>query len=300
MKRLFILFVIALPYVLGGGYYAYENLFKVDERFASSVQANSLKKWEVFSKMQVLKNLKFAPDDKAERLTDFTPSKKHKILVMMMSYKRPIFLSGQILRLMNQTYDNFEVSVSIKGVSSDWVDATFMQEWKPFIEQGRLHIRYDENKEQLSNFLDTVRGKDLKKYDYFCKIDDDDWYAPQYLEDVNKWLNKEENIDISSTKNMTILENYQDKTRMYYSYLGWRGNTICLSHRILNMLFELEKNPAAYEEKYASKEVNMHKKKNEDGMMYHFVQAIGGVVQERKSPKTDVVYGRQYFSATRR
>ena len=41
--------------------------------------------------------------------------KEHKILLMLSSFKRPIFLSGQIARLLNQTYKNHDISVSIKG-----------------------------------------------------------------------------------------------------------------------------------------------------------------------------------------
>lgn len=47
--------------------------------------------------------------------------KKHKILVMISSYKRPLLLSGQIIRFQNQTYQNFDISVSIKGAPENWV-----------------------------------------------------------------------------------------------------------------------------------------------------------------------------------
>ena len=75
-----------------------------------------------------------------------------RILVMISSYKRPLLLSGQIIRFANQTYQNFDISVSIKGAPEDYVKRTFMKEWEPLIKKHKLSVRFDENKNQLSNF----------------------------------------------------------------------------------------------------------------------------------------------------
>lgn len=226
--------------------------------------------------------------------------KKNRILVMITSYKRPMLLSGQILRFMNQTYDNFKISVSIKGTQQKWIDATFMKEWQPFIDSGKLMIRFDENREQLSNLLDTIRNVSLDDYDYFCKVDDDDWYAPNYLSDVNLWLNKEKNIDISSTTNMVFLEEGRNRVKMYYQEKSrLSGQTICISKKIANALFNIEKNPAAYEPMYLAKTVNANKARNEDTLMLNLSHAIGARMQERDTPKSDIIYGRQYPSISR-
>ncbi len=227
------------------------------------------------------------------------PLKKNRFLLMISSWKRPMLLSGQILRFMNQTYDNYKISVSIKGTPEDWIRSTFMKEWQPFIDKGSLLVRFDENKEQLSNLLDTIRNIPLDEYDYFCKIDDDDWYAPNYLEEVNRYLNKEKDIDISSTLNMVILDNGDDQVKMYYSPLDWSGQTICISRPMAKALLEIEENPAAYEPLYPASEVLRLRSNKEDALIHHFIRAIGGKPQERDTPKTDIIYGRQYPSITR-
>lgn len=210
-----------------------------------------------------------------------------------------MLLSGQILRFMNQTYDNYKVSVSLKGTQREWIEKTFMKEWQPFIDQSRLMLRYDVNKDQLSNQLDPVRDIDLEAYDYFCKVDDDDWYVPTYLEEVNEWLNKEENIDLSGTSNMTVLNNGDIVVDMSYNESNWSGNTLCLSRKAIKDLLVLEENPSAFEPLYHAEDVEAKRSDNEDALMWDFVIKTGGKVQGRQTPKTNVIYGRQYQSLTR-
>lgn len=225
--------------------------------------------------------------------------KKNRFLLMITSWKRPILLSGQILRFINQTYDKYTISVSIKGVPEDWIRSTFYKEWQPFIDKGKLLIQFDENKDQLSNLLDTIRNITLDEYDYFCKIDDDDWYAPNYLEEVNRYLNKEKGVDISSTRNMVILENGEKQVKMNYSHLDWSGQTICISRTMVKALMKIEEDPAAYEPLYPASEVLRLRIRKEDALIHKFIRAIGGKPQERDTPKTDLIYGRQYPSITR-
>ena len=153
--------------------------------------------------------------------------KKHKILVMISSYKRPLLLSGQIIRFQNQSYHNFDMSVSIKGAPDIWVRRMFMQEWLPLMNQGRLFVRFDKNKNQLSNHLDTLRDIDLDKYDYFCKVDDEDWYVPTYLEHVNDWLNKDTDIAMSASRNAAVLEEDKNTAKMKRNKGDMIGATMC-------------------------------------------------------------------------
>lgn len=107
----------------------------------------------------------------------------YRILAMMPSYQRPIFLSGQILRFMNQTYPHVMTSVSVKGIPADLFEMMRQKEWQKFIDDGWLRILLDSNKDQFSNMLDTVRNIDLSQYDYFCKVDDDLMYKRYSNED---------------------------------------------------------------------------------------------------------------------
>lgn len=223
----------------------------------------------------------------------------YRILVMTSSWQRPMLLSGQILRFMNQTYDNYTMSVSIKGTEPEWIEKTFMQEWQPFIDQSKLIIRYDVNRDQLSNQLDPVRDLDIEQYDYFCKVDDDDWYAPTYLEEVNEWLNKGENIDLSASSNMTELNNGDIFVNMSYSQMGWSGNTLCLSRKMLKNILLIEKNPQAFQDLYNPISVRFLRINNEDILIHNFVSQTGGKIQRRHTPKENVIYGRQYQSVTR-
>ena len=68
---------------------------------------------------------------------------------------------------------------------------------------------------------------------------------------------------------------------------------------MVKALLEIEKNPDAYELLYPASEVLRLRIRNEDALIHKFVRAIGGKPQERDTPKTDLIYGRQYPSVTR-
>lgn len=224
-------------------------------------------------------------------ITKIAPKKQYRILVFMSSYKRPIFLSGQLLRLKNQTYKNFEVSVSFKGMETKYLNQTFMKEWKPFIDNGWLRFRIDKNRDQLANYLDTMRDIDLDKYDYFCKMDDDDWYAPDYLEDVNDWLNREHTVLSRAT--LFLLRNVDSvaKTERYYGEVT--GPTTCLSTNLIKVLFALEKDANTYPQLVSADTVNQLKWRNEDAL-FDIVAGKMGKTTTRRNTYPQIIYGHQY------
>ena len=224
--------------------------------------------------------------------------KNYRFLLCMSSFKRPIFASGQIFRLMNQTYPHFDISVSMKGVDESWSQITFEKEWKQFKEANRLFVRYDENRGQLHNLLDTVRDIDLNRYDYFCKIDDDDWYAPTYLETVNNELNKQENIAIShSTNTYTLTE---DVMSTYFNVNGSNlsGPTMCFSREIIKIALEIEKNPDLLHTYLPEEAYSYLFIAREDRLLHHLARNIGQE-QYRQADEPQVIYGWQYRSVTR-
>ncbi len=221
----------------------------------------------------------------------------HRFLLMCSSFKRPMFLSGQIFRLMNQTYQNFDISVSVKGVEPDKSLMTFEKEWRPLIEKKRLFLRYDRNRAQLSNLLDTVRNINLNNYDYFCKIDDDDWYAPEYLESINNSLNstkKEVNITFGGL--IYRLWEDIDTTHIVPNTSDWLGPTICVSRKLLEILLEIENNPASYKKYLPDEPDNLHLTR-EDRLIHHLGLKMGA--QNRSTEEPLVIYGQQYPSITR-
>lgn len=224
--------------------------------------------------------------------------KEHKILVMISSYKRPLLLSGQIIRFQNQTYQNFDISVSIKGAPEDWVRRMFMQEWQPLMDKGRLFVRFDENKNQLSNHMDTLRDIDLDKYDYFCKVDDDDWYVPTYLEHVNEWLNKDENISMSASRNAVTLEEDEKTAKMRIFHGEMYGPTMCFSRDVMKTALKVEKDASALEPYIDTETVKYLRHRREDNLLDKIARKAGKI-QFRNDGIPRVIYGRQYPGVTR-
>ncbi len=223
--------------------------------------------------------------------------KQYRFLLMCSSFKRPMFLSGQIFRLMNQTYQNFDLSVSVKGVNPEKSAETFEKEWRPFIRKKRLYLRYDMNKGQLSNLLDTVRNFQLSHYDYFCKIDDDDWYAPEYLESVNRSLNNtKEKVHITFGGTAYRLWEDVDTTHIDKNNSNLVGPTICVSRELIKILLEIERNPLAYK-KYLPDEPEGMQMIREDRLIHHLGLKMGA--QNRYTEEPLVIYGQQYPSVTR-
>ena len=232
----------------------------------------------------------------------FMNYKEHKqdkrILVMISSYKRPLLLSGQLIRFENQTYNNFDISVSIKGCPENYIRQTFMQEWESLIKKGGLRIRFDENKNQLANLLDTVRDINLEAYDYFCKVDDDDWYSPIYLEEVNEWLKKEDNIAISSTRNATVLRNGKTMVQMGTNSTDLSGPTMCFSRGLIKLALELETNLSAAEPYYTAQDILYFRERREDALLHRLAPLVGKV-QERSTSPLHIIFGQQYPSVMR-
>ena len=224
--------------------------------------------------------------------------KNHRFLLCVSSFKRPIFLSGQVFRLMNQTYQNFDISISVKGVDEHWGKLTLEQEWKQFKKDKRLTVRYDANRGQLHNLLDTVRDIDLNQYDYFCKIDDDDWYAPTYLETVNNELNKQSGIDISHSRNAYIVTENIDTTVFSTNYSGLSGPTMCFSRKVIDIALKIEKDPSLLHTYLPDEPYPELFIAREDRLLHHLARNIGKE-QVRIGTEPQVIYGWQYRSVMR-
>lgn len=222
---------------------------------------------------------------------------KYRILACISSFKRPIFVSGQVLRLFNQTYP-VDVSLSIKGVPADFVQNVLSSEWKPWIDSGRLILRIDTNKDQFSNFLDTVRDIDLSQYDYFCKIDDDDWYGPDYFKHVNEWLHKDKNIVLSLTTRYLSIRNNTHGVAVSFNKSNLFGPTMCFSREVIKAALEIEKNPNIATRYLPGHPLQSYRKTREDNYLHRLAQVIG-FVQKRKTPFFDLSYGQQYPSVLR-
>lgn len=103
------------------------------------------------------------------------------IAACLASYRRLTDLQRQIWCMMDQSYENFHVFAAVKGIPETTYRKTVLPLFEHFIQEGRLTMRLFPNKNQLSNFLDTVRDLDISNYDLFAKIDDDDLYGRDYF-----------------------------------------------------------------------------------------------------------------------
>ncbi len=224
--------------------------------------------------------------------------KNHRFLMCVSSFKRPIFLSGMIYRLLNQSYKNYDISISVKGIKKEWAEKTFMKEWLPLTKNGNVFLRFDENRKQMNNFLDTVRDVDLEKYDYFCKIDDDDWYSPDYLEDINRWLNTVPDAAITRTYNAYILTENTDGVIMFPNNTNLCGPTLCFHRKVIKAALEIEKDPSKMQLYLPNEAWEYLLVWNEDRVLDHLGDAMGAaVVRSGGDPK--VMYGQQYRSVMR-
>lgn len=108
-----------------------------------------------------------------------------RMAACLSSYKRVEDFIRQVLCLMNQSYPHVHVFAALKGVSRSVAEELVFPILQPFLDAGRLTLRLFPNKDQFSNFLDTVQGFDLSRYDLFAKIDDDDFYDRDYFQHVH-------------------------------------------------------------------------------------------------------------------
>lgn len=229
------------------------------------------------------------------------PDKKFKLLVFTYSYKRPLFLSGQILRFFNQTNQNFDMRVSVKGVSAEDAAQTFIREWAPFIQKGRLRVTFDKNKDQMSNLMDALEGVDLNRYDYFCKVDDDDWYAPTYLETLTRHLNTDSDILTSVSMSHYRLLNAPENAYLTYTAATTVGATLCFNREIAQALFTFQKMTPAEQQKELGvhlEQLQTYQSTGEDVLIHQLAQKRGKT-QIRNTPVPLFIYGAQYPSITR-
>lgn len=173
-------------------------------------------------------------------------NRKRKIALCMASYKRPVDLQRQIYAMMNQSYDKdfFHLFVAVKGVSEFILNTFIIPQFKSYMEEGRLTIRYFPNSNQLTNLLDCTRGLDVSEYELFFKIDDDDFYSPDYLATINEFYT-------------TLPQDYScyfsDMTWMLYQHGGIVtpgremfyvcGPSLVMSRRVMRLVQESETNP---------------------------------------------------------
>ena len=123
-----------------------------------------------------------------------TPSRRKKLdntnlvarpLCFTVSYNRPYHLYNTILGILNQTFQNFDYSVVI-NIDEAAQKQQYLKLLSPFLKDKRLKLFFSKNDAQHNNYLKPIRevSDSLNHYNLFIKIDDDDIYYPDYIEDI--------------------------------------------------------------------------------------------------------------------
>ncbi len=160
--------------------------------------------------------------------------------------------------MMNQTYSNFHLFVAVKGITENVHDAILMEYFRHFIEDGRLTLRLFPNKNQLSNFVDTVRDLDISEYELFAKIDDDDFYGLEYVDQVNRFHSM-----IPAHHSSRVMKHRYISSRAGFSTLeenheSCLGSSMVLTREAMELLMECEKNPHRIKELLPAGEHEQH------------------------------------------
>lgn len=116
--------------------------------------------------------------------TDSCGSTPLRIAVCLFSYKRIEDFLRQVFCMLHQSYPHVHVFAALKGITQSVADELVFPYIQPLIDEGKVTLRLFPNKDQVSNFLDTVRDLDISEYDLFARIDDDDFYDRDYLQHV--------------------------------------------------------------------------------------------------------------------
>ena len=165
--------------------------------------------------------------------------------ICISSYKRVEHLERQLFAMLHQDYPHKHIFASVKGVSEYFFKKIILPQFQKFIDDGLLTLRHFPNKNQLSNFVDTVRDLDISEYDLFFKIDDDDYYAPTYVSDCcafhqplpRTWSS----YLVDSDLNLNDIYGYPRIVR--HPYNGIFGFTMVFSKKVMDFIVECDRNP---------------------------------------------------------
>ena len=170
-----------------------------------------------------------------------TFQKDHRFLLLLSSYKRPIYLINQVHKLLKQNYKNFNISISLKGINESVVNSFILPDIQSYIQEKRIIFQQHKNAHQFKNLLNSFRNIDLSSYDYLCKIDDDDWYSSDYLKTVNLIINGLNNPAFIVANEMTLLNAEKNQLYLKKEILANMGGTICFNTNFAKELLRIEK-----------------------------------------------------------
>ena len=229
-------------------------------------------------------NIRIAKHDyfyQKKRTAKQTPRipRQHRIAVCLTSYKRYEDLQRQIYAIMAQSYTNYHLFVAVKGISEWAYINTILPNFRHWIEEGRIIMRHYPNKNQLSNFIDTIRDIDISEYDLFAKIDDDDFYSRDYLKTVNDYHNTIPAGNSSYYASLSPIR-YEEKGHVCFRIVNYTvfGASMVLGKKVMQNLLQCEAAPEQEIPKILAR--NPHVKRTKFGFaedhLYHILMEETG------------------------
>jgi hypothetical protein len=139
---------------------------------------------------------------KSDSLVKATKSQAIKFIARPLcfttSYNRPVHLYHCINNILNnQSYKDIKYVVGI-CIDNSTDQENYNSLLKDFLSDKRLSIFYHKNMDQHDNYLYPIKKIDYHKYNLFIKIDDDDIYKHEYINNTIQHFSKNKTDILSS------------------------------------------------------------------------------------------------------
>lgn len=200
------------------------------------------------------------------------------IAVLLSSYKRFTDLQHQIYTMLNQDEPPQAIFVAVKGYSEYFINKFLKKKFEKF---ESVKIKCVPNKNQLSNLLDCIRDEDPDQFDYFLKIDDDDFYPNDYITNTRMLMKNAlvNNPDIQGHGMKHVYGHLKKNANFHffeYSHRSCFGGTLGFTRKVLDYLFKMER------DRDQMKPITGDRQFAVDEMIMFFADYLGGFHTHRK------------------
>lgn len=136
------------------------------------------------------------------------------------SYNRPYELYNTINSILNQTYKDIKYSVAI-NIDNKEDEIKYKSLLSGFVSDKRLSLMFTKNKTQHENYLYPIKNGKYENYNLFIKVDDDDIYKSDYIDNLIK-IYKEKQPDVLSAKITTQINGSKIDNGIFESIGVWQ------------------------------------------------------------------------------
>lgn len=197
--------------------------------------------------------------------------KLKKIAILLAAHNGEKYLSDQLVSILNQTYENFDLYISLDK-STDTSLSILKKFHKKFRRVKLLNYSNIKYGSSTLNFFRLICQINFKTYDYVAFADQDDiWFSNKlkiafnFLNNNKKYFGYSSNViafNKSNSKKKLICKSQKQTTLDYYFEGGGPGNTILLRSEVIEKIkIELKNNNNFY-----------NNFKHHDWMIYAYVR----------------------------